>query len=147
MRAVKQVMASCNAVHEVIMVASSDGNLAADVRPLVRFNVSVIVEQDGRREQGYAGAGGRYTLSELVADDRPIKLARESGSPGAGESRSSGRHRPDRCRWYWGPGWPGILLHEAIGHGLEGDFNRQGHFGLQQPPRRTRGQRTRHRGG
>jgi TldD protein len=69
---VVQVMASCHAVHEVVLVATSEGRLAADVRPLVRFNVSVIVEQDGRREQGYAGAGGRYTLTELVAGDRPI---------------------------------------------------------------------------
>src|SRR5690606_9673551 len=63
---VKQVNASVHAVHEVVLVANSDGRLAADVRPLVRFNVSVIVEQDGRREMGSAGAGGRYTLAELV---------------------------------------------------------------------------------
>ena len=63
---IKQVMASCHAVHEIVLVANSDGALAADVRPLVRFNVSVIVEQNGRREQGYAGAGGRYSLVELV---------------------------------------------------------------------------------
>ena len=75
---VKQVMASVVAVHEVVLVANSDGHLAADVRPLVRFNVSVIVEQDGRREQGYAGAGGRITLPELVADDKPLALAREA---------------------------------------------------------------------
>ena len=75
---VKQVMASVVAVHEVVLIANSEGHLAADVRPLVRFNVSVIVEQDGRREQGYAGAGGRITLPELVAGDKPIALAREA---------------------------------------------------------------------
>ena len=75
---VEQVMASVVAVHEVVLVANSEGDLAADVRPLVRFNVSVIVEQNGRREQGYAGAGGRFTLPELVADDRPLALAREA---------------------------------------------------------------------
>ena len=75
---VKQVMASVVAVHEVVLIANSEGHLAADVRPLVRFNVSVIVEQDGRREQGYAGAGGRITLPELVAGDKPLALAREA---------------------------------------------------------------------
>ena len=75
---VKQVMASVVAVHEVMLVANSEGHLAADVRPLVRLNVSVIVEQDGRREQGYAGSGGRITLPELVAGDKPIALAREA---------------------------------------------------------------------
>src|SRR5687768_6941240 len=75
---VMQVMASVVAVHEVVLVANSEGHLAADVRPLVRFNVSVIVEQNGRREQGYAGSGGRFTLPELVADDKPLALAREA---------------------------------------------------------------------
>src|SRR5665213_2962302 len=75
---VKQVMASVTAVHEVVLIANSDGDLAADVRPLVRFNVSVIVEQNGRREQGYSGCGGRYTLSDLVAEDRPLRLGQEA---------------------------------------------------------------------
>ena len=88
---VKQVMASVVAVHEVVLVANSDGHLAADVRPLVRFNVSVIVEQDGRREQGYAGAGGRITLPELVADDKPHRAGARSRAPGAGESRRRAR--------------------------------------------------------
>src|SRR6185437_7523902 len=73
-----QVMASVNASYELVMVARSDGVLAADVRPLVRMNVTVIAEQHGRREQGYAGCGGRYTLAELVADDRPLSLGREA---------------------------------------------------------------------
>src|SRR3954468_640969 len=72
---VAQVMASVVAVHEVVLIANSEGDLAADVRPLVRFNVSVIVEQNGRREQGYAGAGGRITLPELVAADKPLAAA------------------------------------------------------------------------
>ena len=82
---IKQVMASCHAVHEIVLVANSDGALAADVRPLVRFNVSVIAEQNGRREQGYAGAGGRYTLVELVEGDRPLQAGARSRAPGAGE--------------------------------------------------------------
>jgi len=75
---VVQVMASVSAIHELILVANSDGVLAGDVRPLVRMNVTVLVEQNGRREQGYAGCGGRYTLDELVAEDRPLSLAREA---------------------------------------------------------------------
>jgi len=75
---VVQVMASVTATHELILVANSQGVLAGDVRPLVRMNVTVLVEQNGRREQGYAGCGGRYTLDELVAEDRPLSLAREA---------------------------------------------------------------------
>jgi TldD protein len=122
---VKQVMASCNAVHEVVLVANSTGHLAADVRPLVRFNVSVIVEQDGRREQGYAGAGGRYTLAELVADEKPLLLAREAVRQ-ALVNLEAVPAPAGQMPVVLGPGWPGILLHEAIGHGLEGDFNRKG---------------------
>ena len=75
---IKQVMASVHAVHELVLIARSDGALAADARPLVRMNVTVIVEQNGRREQGYAGCGGRYGLEELVRNDRPLTLGREA---------------------------------------------------------------------
>ena len=122
---VKQVMASVNAVHEIMLVANTDGVMAADVRPLVRFNVSVIVEQDGRREQGYAGAGGRYSLVELVSGDRPIALAREAVRQ-ALVNLDAIPAPAGTMPVVLGPGWPGILLHEAIGHGLEGDFNRKG---------------------
>ena len=122
---VKQVMASVVAVHEVVLIANSEGHLAADVRPLVRFNVSVIVEQDGRREQGYAGAGGRITLPELVAADKPIALAREAVRQ-ALVNLEAVPAPAGSMTVVLGPGWPGILLHEAIGHGLEGDFNRKG---------------------
>jgi TldD protein len=122
---VKQVMASVVAVHEVVLIANSEGHLAADVRPLVRFNVSVIVEQDGRREQGYAGAGGRITLPELVANDKPIALAREAVRQ-ALVNLEAVPAPAGSMTVVLGPGWPGILLHEAIGHGLEGDFNRKG---------------------
>ena len=120
-----QVMASVSAVHEVVLIATSDGELAADVRPLVRFNVSVLVEQNGRREQGYAGAGGRYTLAELVAGDRPLALAREAARQ-ALINLESIPAPAGPMTVVLGPGWPGVLLHEAIGHGLEGDFNRKG---------------------
>ena len=122
---VKQVVASLAAVHEVVLVAASDGTLAADVRPLVRMNVSVIVEQDGRREQGYAGTGGRYSLQEFVADDRPMRLAREAVRQ-ATVNLDSVPAPAGTMTVVLGPGWPGVLLHEAIGHGLEGDFNRRG---------------------
>ncbi|MEO8316364.1 MAG: metallopeptidase TldD-related protein, partial [Pseudomonadota bacterium] len=122
---IKQVMASCHAVYETILVANSDGQLAADVRPLVRFNVSVIVEQSGRREQGYAGAGGRYTLTELVAGDRPLSLAREAVRQ-ALVNLEAVPAPAGQMPVVLANGWPGILLHEAIGHGLEGDFNRKG---------------------
>jgi TldD protein len=122
---VTQVMASCQAVHEIILVANSTGQLAGDVRPLVRFNVSVIVEQNGRREQGYAGAGGRYTLEELMANDRPLKLAREAVRQ-ALVNLDAVPAPAGQMPVVLAAGWPGILLHEAIGHGLEGDFNRKG---------------------
>ena len=95
------------------------------MRPLVRINVSVIVEQDGRREQGYAGAGGRITLPELVAGDKPIALAREAVRQ-ALVNLDAVPAPAGLMTVVLGPGWPGILLHEAIGHGLEGDFNRKG---------------------
>jgi TldD protein len=122
---VQQVMASVTAVHEVILIANSDGELAADVRPLVRFNVSVIVEQNGRREQGYCGCGGRFSLSDLVAGDRPLQLGREAVRQGLVNLESVAAPAGPMTV-VLGPGWPGILLHEAIGHGLEGDFNRKG---------------------
>jgi TldD protein len=122
---VMQVMASVVAVHEVVLIANSEGELAADVRPLVRFNVSVIVEQDGRREQGYAGSGGRFTLPELVAGDKPIALAREAVRQALVNLEAIAAPA-GAMTVVLGSGWPGILLHEAIGHGLEGDFNRKG---------------------
>jgi TldD protein len=122
---VKQVMASLAAVHEVILIVSSDGVMAADVRPLVRMNVSVIVEQDGRHEQGYSGGGGRFGLSELRTADRAIGFGREAVRQAlvALEARPA---PAGEMVVVLGPGWPGVLLHEAIGHGLEGDFNRKG---------------------
>ncbi len=122
---VQQVIASLVATHEVILVAGTDGTLAADVRPLVRMNVAVIVEQDGRREQGYAGGGGRYGLDELLADDRPLRFGREAVRQ-ALVNLEAVAAPAGTMTVVLGPGWPGVLLHEAIGHGLEGDFNRKG---------------------
>ena len=119
------VTASVTAVHEVVLIATSDGELAADVRPLVRFNVSVLVEQNGRREQGYCGTGGRFSLADLVAGDKPLALGREAVRQ-ALVNLEAMPAPAGPMTVVLGPGWPGILLHEAIGHGLEGDFNRKG---------------------
>jgi TldD protein len=120
-----QVMASLVSSFDVVMVATASGTLAADVRPLVRFNVSVVVEQNGRREVGYVGAGGRYSLAELVASDKPLALGREALRQ-ALVNLEAVPAPAGPMTVVLGAGWPGILLHEAIGHGLEGDFNRKG---------------------
>jgi TldD protein len=122
---VKQVMVSLAATQDTVLVAGSDGTLAADVRPLVRFNVSVIVEQDGRREQGYAGGGGRFGYGYFQESDRALELAREAVRQALVNLEASPAPAGSMTV-VLGPGWPGILLHEAIGHGLEGDFNRKG---------------------
>ncbi|MGH8400784.1 MAG: metallopeptidase TldD-related protein, partial [Gammaproteobacteria bacterium] len=121
---VKQVMVSLSGVQDLMLVAGSDGTLAADVRPLVRFNVSVIVEQDGRREQGYAGGGGRVGYEYFMEADRASEYAREAVRT-ALVNLEAAPAPAGNMTVVLGPGWPGILLHEAIGHGLEGDFNRK----------------------
>jgi len=122
---VKQVMVSLAGEHEVVLVVGSDGTFAADVRPLVRCNVSVIVEQNGRREQGYAGGGGRFGYEYFLKEDRAFELAREAVRQ-ALVNLEAVDAPAGTMTVVLGPGWPGVLLHEAIGHGLEGDFNRKG---------------------
>jgi len=122
---VKQVTVSLSGGVDTVLVARSDGVLASDVRPLVRFNVQVIVEQGGRREQGYAGAGGRYGYEELLSGERPRAVAREALRQ-ALVNLEAGDAPAGTMPVVLGPGWPGVLLHEAVGHGLEGDFNRKG---------------------
>ncbi len=122
---VAQVIASLAGVYEVVLVQATDGTLAADVRPLVRLNVSVIMEKDGRREQGYAGGGGRGDYALLTAGDRPLEIAAEAVRTAA-VNMSAVPSPAGNMPVVLGSGWPGILLHEAIGHGLEGDFNRKG---------------------
>ena len=122
---VKQVMVSLAAVQDTILIARADGMLGADVRPLVRMNVSVIVEQNGRREQGSMGGGGRFGMTYFTEQDRPAEYAREAVRQALVNLEA--RDAPaGEMTVVLGPGWPGILLHEAIGHGLEGDFNRKG---------------------
>ncbi|HET7396312.1 MAG TPA: metalloprotease TldD [Gammaproteobacteria bacterium] len=122
---IKQVMVSLSGVQDVVLVAASDGTLAADVRPLVRFNVSVIAEQDGRREQGYAGGGGRVGYEYFLDSERAFGYAREAVRT-ALVNLEAVSAPAGNMTVVLGAGWPGILLHEAIGHGLEGDFNRKG---------------------
>ena len=122
---IKQVIVSVAAGLDTVLVAASDGTLAADVRPLVRLNVQVIAEADGRREQGYAGGGGRYSLEELLAGERPRRLADEAVRS-ALVNLEAVPAPAGSMTVVLGPGWPGVMLHEAVGHGLEGDFNRKG---------------------
>lgn len=125
-----QVVVSLSGVHEEILVAASDGTLAADIRPLVRFNCSVILEDYGKRERGASGGGGRHDYSVLIEDG-------DDGLPYCfGFAREAVRQAQVNLRAIDAPagempvvlgaGWPGVLLHEAVGHGLEGDFNRKG---------------------
>lgn len=122
---VQQVMVSLSGGVDTVLIARSDGVLAADIRPLVRLNVQVIVEQHGRRESGYSGGGGRYSYAELFADDRPERFAREALRQ-ALVNLEAIPAPAGVMTVVLGPGWPGVLLHEAVGHGLEGDFNRKG---------------------
>jgi TldD protein len=122
---ISQVVVSMSATHETVLVAATDGTLAADVRPLVRLNVSVIAEQDGRREQGSDGGGGRFLYSELVDKGAWRKMADEAVRQ-ALVNLGAAAAPAGTMTVVLGPGWPGVLLHEAVGHGLEGDFNRKG---------------------
>ncbi|GHB98048.1 metalloprotease TldD [Thermomonas carbonis] len=122
---VQQAMVSVSAGVDTVLVARSDGVLAGDVRPLVRMNIQVIVEQNGRRESGFAGFGGRYSYEQLLADDKPEKFAREALRQ-ALVNLDAIDAPAGTMPVVLGHGWPGVLLHEAVGHGLEGDFNRKG---------------------
>lgn len=122
---VKEVVVGLSATYETVLIAATDGTLAADIRPLVRLNVSVIAEQGGRREQGSDGGGGRFSYSELVERELWQGVANEAVRQAVINLEAD--HAPaGTMTVVLGPGWPGVLLHEAVGHGLEGDFNRKG---------------------
>jgi TldD protein len=121
---VAQVMAGLASEYDVVMVARADGTLAADVRPLVRLSVTVIAEQKGRREVGSSGGGGRFGLAYF--DDAQIETYVNEAVHAALTNLEARPAPAGEMTVVLGPGWPGILLHEAIGHGLEGDFNRKG---------------------
>jgi TldD protein len=122
---VSQVMTGLSATHDIVMIAATDGTLNADVRPLVRLSVSVIVEENGRREQGFAGGGGRFGYDWFLENDRALNFGREAVRQ-ALVNLEAVAAPAGSMTVVLGPGWPGVLLHEAIGHGLEGDFNRRG---------------------
>jgi TldD protein len=121
---VAQVMAGLAGEYDVVMVARADGTLAADVRPLVRLSVTVIAEQGGRREVGSAGGGGRFGFAYF--DEAQINQYVDEAVSAALTNLEARPAPAGEMTVVLGPGWPGILLHEAIGHGLEGDFNRKG---------------------
>ncbi len=122
---VEQVFVSLSGSHDVVLVMGQDGALQGDVRPLVRLNVSVIVEQNGRREQGSYGGGGRTDYRYFLEAGRSSEFAREAVRQ-ALVNLEAEEAPAGSMTVVLGSGWPGILLHEAIGHGLEGDFNRKG---------------------
>jgi len=121
---ITQVMASLGGEYDVVLIARADGKLAADVRPLVRLSVQVIAEANGRRESGSSGGGGR-TGYAMFTDELLDRYAKQAVSQALVNLEA--RAAPaGTMTVVLGPGWPGVLLHEAIGHGLEGDFNRKG---------------------
>lgn len=125
---VTRVSASLSAVYEEVLVAATDGTLAADIRPLVRLSISVLVEQDGKRERGSCGAGGRFALDWFLqqadGEVRAVAFAKEAVRQ-ALVNLSAVAAPAGLMPVVLGAGWPGVLLHEAVGHGLEGDFNRK----------------------
>ncbi|MDN8541362.1 metalloprotease TldD [Erwinia sp. BC051422] len=126
---VQEVSASLSGVYEMVLVAATDGTLAADVRPLVRLSISVQVEDNGKRERGSSGGGGRFGYEFFLADEsgetRAEAWAREAVRM-ALVNLSAVAAPAGSIPVVLGAGWPGVLLHEAVGHGLEGDFNRRG---------------------
>ena len=122
---IQQVMLSLSASHDTTLVMGSDGTLASDIRPLVRLNIQVIVAEGERLEQGYTGLGGRYDYGHLFTPEVWQFHAKEAVR--AALVNLDAVPAPAGCMdVVLGPGWPGVLLHEAVGHGLEGDFNRKG---------------------
>ncbi|MDO8206307.1 MAG: metalloprotease TldD [Gallionella sp.] len=121
---VVQVMAGLAGEYEVVMVARSDGLMNADIRPLVRLSITVIIESNGRREQGSAGGGGRFNYAYF--DDAMLHKYAALAVHQAVVNLDAAPAPAGNMTVVLGNGWPGILLHEAIGHGLEGDFNRKG---------------------
>lgn len=122
---VSHVSASVSGSYETVLVMTTEGRLAADIRPLVRISVQVVIEDNGRREQGSSGGGGRHDYSTLLTDDKYLEFASEAVRM-AIVNLDAIPAPAGTMEVVLGPGWPGVLLHEAVGHGLEGDFNRKG---------------------
>ena len=122
---IEEVIVSLVGVHEKILVSNHDGSLAADIRPLTRMNVTVIMQENGRREQGSMGGGARTDYSYFLDQDKALEYGKEAVRQAVVNLEATAAPAGNMTV-VLGPGWPGILLHEAIGHGLEGDFNRKG---------------------
>ncbi len=122
---VQQVIVSLVAAHDTMLVINNDGEMSGDVRPLIRMNVQVIVEHKGQREQGSSGGGARQALDFFLDQDRAAGYAREAVRQALVNLQAVAAPA-GMMPVVLGPGWPGVLLHEAVGHGLEGDFNRKG---------------------
>lgn len=122
---IEQVIISLSGKIEHILIAASDDTLAADIRPLVRLNVTVLMHEKGRREQGSSGGGGRHGYDLFFDQDTAFDYAREAVRQ-ATVNLQAVPTPAGSMPVVLGPGWPGVLLHEAVGHGLEGDFNRKG---------------------
>ena len=122
---IEQVIISLAGGIDHVLVAATDNTLAGDIRPLVRLNVTVLMNQKGRREQGSAGGGGRHSYDVFFDTDRAYEFARDAVRQAATNLESVATPAGS-MPVVLGPGWPGVLLHEAVGHGLEGDFNRKG---------------------
>ena len=122
---IEQVIISLAGGIDHILVAATDNTLASDVRPLVRLNITVLMHENGRREQGSAGGGGRHSYDIFFNSDRAFEFARDAVRQAATNLESVATPA-GTMPVVLGPGWPGVLLHEAVGHGLEGDFNRKG---------------------
>lgn len=126
---ISQVIVSLSGVYEEVLVAATDGTFATDIRPLIRLNCSILIEKDGRRERGSAGAGGRYEYSHFLSADNGIPFYQQVADEALHMARVNMQAvdaPAGSMPVVLGNGWPGVLLHEAVGHGLEGDFNRKG---------------------
>lgn len=122
---IRNVIASLAVEEKVVLIVTDDGTIVGDHQPLVRLHVTCIAEREGRREQGSDGAGGRVELEALLAGGRHLAVARKAAER-AVRNLDAAEAPAGTMTVVLGPGWPGVLLHEAVGHGLEGDFNRKG---------------------
>jgi TldD protein len=121
---IKNVLASIGCEHKLVLIVGSSGITVGDVQPLVRLNVTCIAEENGRRQIGTYGGGGRVEYGFLLAEDRHLRFTRAAAEQALRNLRAEDAPA-GTMTVILGPGWPGVLLHEAIGHGLEGDFNRK----------------------
>jgi len=121
---IRNVIASLGIEHKVVLIVTSDGQVVGDIQPLIRLSIACIAEEGGQRQQGSSGMGGRVEFGFLLDEDRWLQCAREAADQ-AVRNLSAGPAPAGNMKVVLGPGWPGVLLHEAIGHGLEGDFNRK----------------------